>query len=501
MPTTTSSLRARTLAFLAAASLAVAARAADLFLPIDVDTYLDSQNPSTNFGASATAKVLVNNNVASDGSACRALFRFPPEIAQYSADKLARVQVAFFVFKDQTAGRSIRLFPLTRPFAEGTGNADGASWLASDGATPWSTPGGDFDPAHSVAGTPVSAGYFRWDVTDLLAHPAARSNLLANGALLQIEESPIPTNGTPRAPFTSSDGPAAERPFVQATVAAPLSFPIDVDAFLDSRPANANLNYGSAITVKTLVNSSDASVCRGLFRLPPEIALYAPSEIASAKVFFYVWQDNTAERNVSLHPLLRPFAEGSRDGSATPDGATWNTADGTNAWSTPGGDFDPAHSVPAVKEPILDESAHDRFFSWDLAPLLADESARSNLLANGALLRIDESPLPPSGTPRAPFTSSDDFSYAPAYRPRLDLRVVLRTPAAPRLSVAGNVASLDLADCTPHVAHRIERTRDLAQPNGWIPVAAWTPSDSGTPWTETLPPGWTNAYYRVVAAP
>ena len=473
-------------------ALGGASRAADVALPIADDTYLDSAaaNADVNYGASGSAKVLISS---ADGSACRVLFRLPPEIGLWNPAKLARVDVFFYVFADQTAGRDVTLYPLTRPFAEA-----GATWNSADGSNAWTVAGGDFDASHPVVAARSTNGWFRWDVTALLADAAARSNLLAHGALLQIDETPLPSSGTPRAPFTSSDGATAgQRPYVLATLAAPLSFAIATDTYLDSRSANVERNYGAATTVKTLVNSSDASVCRGLFRLPPELDLYDPAEIASAKVVFYLWQDNTAELDVTLYPLTQSFAEGAANGATNVEGATWLTFDGTNAWTNPGGDFDASHPVVGVKEDILDPDLHDRFFSWELAPLLADAAARSNLLAHGALLMIDEVPVPTNGMPRAPFTSSDDLSYAAAYRPHLDLQVVLRTPETPRVSVSNGVVALELAGCTPYVSNRIERTFDLLQPDGWALVTNLATTGSETNWTETLPADATNAFYRV----
>ena len=284
------------------------------------------------------------------------------------------------------------------------------------------------------------------------------------------------------------------------TVAAPLSFPIATDAYLDSRSSNVDRNYGGATTVKALINASDASVCRGLFRLPPELALYEPEEIAAANVYFYVWQDNTADRNVTLYPLTRDFAEGAGNGATNVEGATWQTCDGTNAWTAPGGDYDAAFPVVGVKEAVLDPDMNDRFFRWDLAPLLAHETARANRLAHGARLMIDEEPVPATGMPRAPFTSSDDLGYAPAYRPHLDLQVILRTPVAPQIVVSNGVVTMDLAGCTPYVTNRIERTFDLAQTNGWSWVADLVTTGAVTNWAETLPAEATNAFYRVKIA-
>ena len=486
-------------------ALCGAAQAADLLFPIQTDAYLDSQSPATNYGASGSVKVLIGTN----GSACRGLFRLPPEMSLYDTDRLARASVFFYVFSNQTAGRAVTLYPLTRPFAEGSGNgatpADGATWTTYDGTNAWSTAGGDFDPNHPVAGVWEMNGYFRWDITALLENAATRSNLLNNGALLQIDEIPVPTNGTPRAPFTSSDGTTpGQRPYVQWTLAAPLSFPIAADTHLDGRSSNAAKNYGAATAVKVLINNNvtgDGSASRGLLQLPPELGLYEPGDIAEANVRFYVWQDNTADLNVTLYPLTRSFAEGSGNGATPADGATWNTYDGTNAWTIPGGDFDTNFPVVGVKEEILDPDMHDRFFSWNITALLTNEIARSNLLLHGALLQIDEIPVPATGTPRAPFTSSDDGAYAAAYQPHVDVKVRLQTPAVPQVSIADGNVTMDIASCTPFVAHRIERTLDLQLTNGWTFVANVVATGSETNWTETLRPEWTHAFYRIVAAP
>ena len=476
------------------------ARASDLLFPIAADTYLDSAgaNADLNYGASGSVKALINS---SDGSACRGLFQLPPEVGLQDTNAMAKVQVCFYVFKDQTSGRNVTLYPLTRPFAEGSGNADGATWNTCDGTNAWTIAGGDFDASHPVVGARGADGFFRWDITALLTNAATRGNLLNNGALLQIDEIPVPTNGTPRAPFTSSDGTAAERPYVLWTIAAARSFPIAIDTYLDSRSSNTAKNYGVATTVKALINSSDASVCRGLFQLPPELALYDASDIVSAKVFFYLWQDNTTNLDVTLYPLAQSFAEGSGNGATNADGATWTTSDGTNAWTTAGGDFDTNFPILGAKEDILDLDLHDRFFSWDIAPLLTNAVARSNLLAHGALLMIDEVPVPATGMPRAPFTSSDDPAYAAAYRPHLDVKVRLHAPAMPQMSIADGIVTMDLANCTPLATNRIERTRDLLQTNGWTFVANVVATGSETNWTEALPPEWTNAFYRIVTVP
>lgn len=216
-------------------------------------------------------------------------------------------------------------------------------------------------------------------------------------------------------------------------LAAPTSLPITVDTHIDSRISNGaeNWNFGSEHTDKAVVNSIDnpTSLCRALFKLPDDLWLYPPAQIASAKVVFYVWQDNSGSRNVTLFPLSSSFVQGSgsKYGQPSPvDGATWWTRDGSNAWVTAegGGDFDTKHPVVGIKEDILDPGQHDRFFTWDLAPLLTNPTARAELQQHGALLRIDELPYPSAGVQYwAAFTSSHDPAYDAAYQPHLDLSI------------------------------------------------------------------------------
>jgi hypothetical protein len=171
-------------------------------------------------------------------------------------------------------------------------------------------------------------------------------------------------------------------------------FPIVADTQIDSR--DPTRNFGVSTAVKVVVNGNDGSLARVLFRLPDEALAIEPEQVVAARVWFYVWLDNTADRTVVLHPLARSFVEGSGSATASGDGATWLTSDGVNAWSTPGGDDDEAVVV------VAEEAGN--WFSWDVASLWSDE----NLRANGALLKMNDESAPGVGEmPRAPFTSSE----------------------------------------------------------------------------------------------
>lgn len=472
--------------------------AAEHVFPIACDAYMDSAAASNNYGVANVVRVLIN----SDGSSCRGLFRLPAEVAAYDAQR-SRYIVGFYVFSVQTSGRRITLYPLTRDFVEGTRNAsspaDGATWNTYDGTHAWTTAGGDFDTNYPVVAM-VTNNWFTWDITPLMTNPPDRANLLNYGALLQIDETPRPPSGSPRAPFTSSDSSNPEKPYVRVIVASPLTLPITSDSYIDSR--NATLNYGAAKTVKTVINNNvtgDGSICRGLLQLPPAVGWYPPSQLARAVVRLYVWQDNTSDRQVTLFPLTNAFVEGTGNGGDPADGATWQVLEAGNPWAQAGGDFDTNFPVIGVKEDILDPNIHDRFFHWDITALLTNETSRAELLNCGALLQIDEIPIPTNGMPRAPFTSSDDPSYTTNFRPHVQLAVISQSPAVLRAALATDKVTLGVGQCTPLLTHRVERTLDLTGGAVWTPVTNWVATDDATNWIEWSSSEWTSACYRITS--
>jgi hypothetical protein len=268
---------------------------------------------------------------------------------------------------------------------------------------------------------------------------------------------------------------------------------ITTTTYIDSRVSNQTNNYGQAHTVKVVIDNnvtSDGSMCRGLFQFPPQLWSYSPGDIVSASVSFYVWQDNTTNRNVTLYPLTRSFVQGTGYGTYPPDGATWFTYDGTNSWTNPGGDFDTNYSVIAVKGPVLSDE-NDRFFSWDITALLQSSASRAELQNYGAMLRIDETPVPTTGMPRAPFTSVYDPSYTPAYWPSLQLTI---RPTVFNVRISGGAISLGITNLTVGVTNTVQRSFDLVN---WTNDSSFVAAGIATNWSEPIQPGWTKAFYRV----
>ena len=181
--------------------------------------------------------------------------------------------------------------------------------------------------------------------------------------------------------------------------------PITVDTYVDyGRPTN---NYGTSGSAKVVASTTPA---RALFMLPEDLWTNDVAQIVSATVSFYVWSDNTGDQEFRLYPLTQAFTESD---------ATWNTSDGSNAWTAAGGDYDVSASVLAVKGAagVYGNDPNGKFFTWDVTPLLTNPAARAELQAYGALLDAG------TATPQkfASFNSSDKTGYPQAYLPALTL--------------------------------------------------------------------------------
>ena len=188
---------------------------------ISTDTYLDSANPTRNYGLSGSDKVVINST-----SMCRTLFDLPTDLWSYSPSDIVSASVSFYVWSDNTATYNVSLFPLTRGFVGGTGTgttpANGATWLTYDGINSWTTAGGDFDSANSVVGVKGTVGvnpadpngrFFTFDITSLLANPTAEAEFQNFGAMLRIDET-IPPSGQRYASFTSANSTTYSTPYL-----------------------------------------------------------------------------------------------------------------------------------------------------------------------------------------------------------------------------------------------------------------------------------------------
>ncbi|NCA82365.1 MAG: right-handed parallel beta-helix repeat-containing protein [Opitutae bacterium] len=233
--------------------------------------------------------------------------------------------------------------------------------------------------------------------------------------------------------------------------------PITVDTYIDSfRPTN---NYGTNGSAKVVASATPA---RTLFKLPEDLWTNDVSQIVSATVSFYVWNDSTGTQDMYLHPLTRAFTE---------DGATWNTYDGANAWTAAGGDYNSGDSVLAVKgvAGVYSNDANGKFFTWDIMPLLTNPATRAELQNYGALL--DAGTADPQKF--ASFNSSDKTGYPQSYLPALTL---VRANGAPDQSanlgvLAEGTFTNAVGDLQPNTSYTFTFLASNAAGIAWAPAA------------------------------
>jgi hypothetical protein len=166
-------------------------------------------------------------------------------------------------------------------------------------------------------------------------------------------------------------------------------------------------NYGNSAVVKAVSNNGSGSqyplvtsLVRSLFSLPETTfwEVIGNNQVSSAVVSFQSRNNSLAGRNVLLHPLTQVFTEGtggqptaSQGGTSnipTPLGADWITYDGTNAWATPGGDFDAGVAITNSFRTVGVSPNQSLFLDWDITALLNDPALRAQIHAKGMLLRV-----------------------------------------------------------------------------------------------------------------
>ena len=70
----------------------------------------------------------------------------------------------------------------------------------------------------------------------------------------------------------------------------------------------------------------------------------------------------------SIHRLTRDWVEGTKAGGGQADGANWPSHDGTNSWTTAGGDFE---ATPVLTKQVT-SATHNLWVDWEIDTLVAD---------------------------------------------------------------------------------------------------------------------------------
>jgi len=198
------------------------------------------------------------------------------------------------------------------------------------------------------------------------------------------------------------------------------------DTYLWDGP-NDTSNFGKAVVLEVKnIGAGRVTLIRFDLSALPEGAV-----LAGATLQLYLEQAPSIDDGViDVHAMTRAWIEGEEDGAApNPAGATYLSYDGVNAWSMPGGDYDP---TPVDSVTMLGLGAG--WLQWDVTPLAAG-GPDSTLATYGFMLRGSGGDLD-----RVYFTSSDG---AAAQRPKLTLS--LRCECGSPCSAAADTSSLTLS--------------------------------------------------------
>jgi hypothetical protein len=173
-------------------------------------TYLDSDYNMDDEGAVTTVKMVVNGTAHSNGSVTRALIGMPTidTLSGYTSSSVD-LALACTQNSDSTNNWSVRAYPLTQSWTEGTSSTggqtrtgaavNGATWSTSDGTTPWSGTtgtwlayggtitggGGSYNASAyaNVATLPVTGSWTTMDLTGIWSQASTDGLLLTDYAL------------------------------------------------------------------------------------------------------------------------------------------------------------------------------------------------------------------------------------------------------------------------------------------------------------------------------
>jgi len=189
---------------------------------------------------------------------------------------------------------------------------------------------------------------------------------------------------------------------------------ITADTYIDSR--NTTSNYSTSGVDKVVVNASNPTQpCRTLFMLPPQV--WATPNITDAQVVFPFY-GGSGTLDVRLAPLTPAF---------TLSGATWQTYDGTNSWTTPGGDYDPVNLAGTY-------DADYTQYTWDITSLLNNPQDKAELEDYGTILKMFDESTVPAKMEKATFDSSRGV-YTPG--PFVVITTATPEPATSVMLLAG----------------------------------------------------------------
>lgn len=280
-----------------------------------------------------------------------------------------------------TSGSIISAYLITRSWVGGTGNgsspANGATWNTYDGVNAWPAPGAGYDTRPLASNTfNPAVGWQTWDITD--AALAWMGSIYPNYGVWIRTSSGSVSN----AKYVSSDdtGNIAQHPTVALSYllpcsAAPSVTTVTLGALQDTQlnQGSNSSNYGGSTTMAadgTFFSALRPLVMFDTSTIPPGTLL------KSATLRLYVSAHSGATGNpktVSAYRLTQPWFEGTKQGTGTANGATWNTYNGFFNWFVAGGTY-AATALAMATDPATGNSPPlgnftTGWLTWDLTAL------------------------------------------------------------------------------------------------------------------------------------
>jgi hypothetical protein len=162
---------------------------------------------------------------------------------------------------------------------------------------------------------------------------------------------------------TSDPGNITLRDTTSAGLPSFLELPIDqmngTDALINAN--NVNRNYGAALTLNMNLNPEE----RTLVKFDTRPFQYLDLITSSGLILKLQSASSALPLNVSAHQVLASWVEGNQTGVGGPaDGTTWRTRDGTNLWTTIGGDYN-----PVSEDIVFDIQDQTNWYRWDITNL------------------------------------------------------------------------------------------------------------------------------------
>ena len=360
-------------------------------LTVDQDAWIRNDQPTTNNGAAATQHIRFES-----GNVEQALYRF--DLSSLPAG--AQINSASASFYVGVGGMG------DGPHPEGPLTVHRVTTDWAEGDATWDTMNGNFDaqvlgmiPPQSASGAQVQV--------NLTAQVQAWVNGQPNyGVLLGSTAEGV------HAHYVSKEGAASERPRLDVVVGGGAVWPVSITATgtlangitrtlsrpltsayqspgtvtlqLGTDPGADTLlddfyprNYGGADNL--LVNGDPAWLQRPLLKFDLG-TVPARASVLSARLELSL-MSVAAPGAATAHRVTRSWIEGTKNGGGVADGATWATYDGSNTWTSAGGDFNSS----AVAETAIDSS--DTWVSWEIGPLV--EQWLAGAPNDGLLIQAD----------------------------------------------------------------------------------------------------------------